>query len=46
MGELLFAPTGALREDSLGNGWGEEYIEPSSRFERAVQLRSQPRRAW
>lgn len=38
--KLLFAPTGALQEDSLASGWGEEYIELSSRFDHAVQLRS------
>lgn len=38
--KLLFAPTGALQEDSLASGWGEEYTELSSRFDQAVQLRS------
>ncbi len=38
--KLLFAPTGALQEDSLASGWGEEYIELSSRFDQAAQLRS------
>jgi hypothetical protein len=33
---LLFAPTGALQEDSLARGWAGEYLELSSRFDRAV----------
>lgn len=36
---LLFAPTGALQEDSLASGWGQGYIQLSSRFDQAVQLR-------
>ena len=30
---LLFAPTGTLQEISLSNGWGELFIEMSSRFD-------------
>ena len=41
--KLLFAPTGALQEDSLASGWGQEYIELSSRFDRAMQLTSRSR---
>jgi hypothetical protein len=33
----LFAPTGALQEISINSGWGEEFIEISSRFDELVK---------
>ncbi|MFX3633579.1 MAG: hypothetical protein ACE3L7_24825 [Candidatus Pristimantibacillus sp.] len=34
--QLLFAPTGSLQEISISNGWSNEYIELSSRFDHIV----------
>lgn len=31
--KLLFAPTGSLQEISIHSGWGNEFIEISSRFD-------------
>ena len=31
--KLLFAPTGAIQEISMANGWHSEYIELSTRFD-------------
>jgi hypothetical protein len=31
--KLLFAPTGALQETSLENGWAEEYLSLSAKFD-------------
>jgi hypothetical protein len=31
----LFAPTASVQEHSLSNGWGEEFIALSARFDRA-----------
>ena len=33
--EILFAPTGSIQEVSLSSGWGEEFIDLASRFDRA-----------
>lgn len=30
--EILFAPTGSLQEISIDNGWGNKFVELSSRF--------------
>lgn len=34
--KLLFAPTGDLQETSMGNGWGDEYLELSSKFDTLI----------
>lgn len=34
--ELLFAPTGDLQETSIDNGWDDEFLELSARFDRAI----------
>lgn len=34
---LLFAPTGALQETSMDNGWADEFIVLSSEFDRLIQ---------
>jgi hypothetical protein len=31
--KLLFAPTGALQETSMDNGWSSEYLSLSARFD-------------
>ena len=33
---VLFAPTGPLQEVSISSGWGEEFLDLASRFDRAV----------
>lgn len=33
---LLFAPTGDIQETSIENGWADEFIVLSDRFDRAV----------
>jgi hypothetical protein len=33
---LLFAPTGALQETSIDNGWGDEYLLLSAQFDRLI----------
>ncbi|MEA4987640.1 MAG: hypothetical protein VB095_06235 [Anaerovorax sp.] len=33
---LLFAPTGAFQEISIDNGWSDEFIEISERFDDIV----------
>jgi len=33
---LLFAPTGDLQETSIDNGWGDEFVALSARFDRAI----------
>ena len=33
---LLFAPTGALQETAMSNGWSDEYLELSSRFDNTI----------
>lgn len=35
---LLFAPTGDLQEISISNGWGEKFIEVSSKFDKLTDL--------
>lgn len=37
---LLFAPTGALQETSLANGWAEEYLVLAAAFDRCTGWRS------
>jgi len=32
--KLLFAPTGSLQEISIDSGWGEEFLEISSTFDK------------
>ena len=34
--KLLFAPTGPLQETAIDNGWGDEFVALSARFDRAV----------
>jgi hypothetical protein len=34
--KLLFAPTGALQETSMANGWAEEYLSLSAQFDRLI----------
>lgn len=31
--KLLFAPTGALQETSISNGWAEEFLSLSAKFD-------------
>lgn len=31
--KLLFAPTGDLQETSIANGWAEEYLSLSAKFD-------------
>ena len=33
---VLLAPTGPIQEVSISSGWGEEFLELSGRFDRAV----------
>jgi hypothetical protein len=35
--KLLFAPTGALQETSMDNGWADEYLLLSAEFDRLIQ---------
>ena len=35
--KLLFAPTGALQETSMDNGWAEEYLRLSERFDGLIE---------
>jgi hypothetical protein len=32
---ILFAPTGNLQEVSLSSGWGDEFLELATRFDKA-----------
>ncbi len=34
--ELLFAPTGSIQEVSVSSGWGQLFLELSSRFDQAL----------
>lgn len=34
--QFLFAPTGPLQETSTGNGWPEEFLALSARFDAAI----------
>jgi hypothetical protein len=34
--KLLFAPTGALQETSMDNGWSNEYLLLSAKFDRLI----------
>jgi hypothetical protein len=34
--KLLFAPTGALQETSMENGWSHEYLLLSAEFDRLI----------
>src|SRR5687768_12832530 len=34
--ELLFLPTGPIQEVGLSSGWGREFLDLASRFDRAV----------
>jgi hypothetical protein len=34
--DLLFAPTGALQELSIGNGWQHEFLVLAERYDEAV----------
>jgi hypothetical protein len=34
--ELLFLPTGPIQEVSVSSGWGQEFVELASRFDRAI----------
>lgn len=33
---LLFSPTGPLQETAMGNGWHDEYVELSLRFDNVI----------
>jgi hypothetical protein len=33
----LFAPTGPIQEVSVSSGWGDQFLELASRFDRAVR---------
>jgi hypothetical protein len=35
--EFLFLPTGPIQEVSLSSGWGQEFLEISSRLDSAVE---------
>jgi hypothetical protein len=35
--KLLFAPTGALQETSMDNGWSDEYLLLSAEFDRLIE---------
>jgi hypothetical protein len=35
--KLLFAPTGAFQEISLGSGWSDEYLEIAARFDKVYE---------
>lgn len=35
--KLLFAPTGALQETSLDNGWSEDYLSLSGTFDGLIE---------
>ncbi len=35
--ELLFAPTGALQETSMANGWATEYLLLSEEFDHLIE---------
>jgi hypothetical protein len=34
---LLFAPTGIIQECSISNGWDEQYLKLSEKFDRLIQ---------
>jgi hypothetical protein len=34
---VLFAPTGPIQEVSVSSGWGNDFLELSSRFDRALK---------
>lgn len=36
--KILFAPTGSLQEISIRSGWGNEFIEISSKFDAAMEF--------
>ena len=36
--KLLFAPTGALQETSMDNGWASEYFLLSKRFDGLIEM--------
>jgi hypothetical protein len=36
--ELLFLPTGPIQEVSVSSGWGREFLDLASRFDRAVAM--------
>jgi hypothetical protein len=35
--ELLFAPTGSIQEISINSGWGNEFLNISDRFDKAIK---------
>ena len=35
--EILFAPTGMLQEVSTDSGWGDEFLDVASDFDRAAK---------
>jgi hypothetical protein len=35
--KLLFAPTGALQETAMDNGWSDEYLVLSAEFDRLIK---------
>ncbi len=35
--KTLFAPTGSFQEMSIDNGWGDEYIELSEKFDQLIR---------
>lgn len=34
--KLLFAPTGALQDTSIDNGWGDQYVALGTRFDSVI----------
>jgi hypothetical protein len=46
--QTAFAPTGPIQEVSVTSGWGQEFLDISSRFDAALErlLASEGRSAW
>ena len=40
--KLLFAPTGALQDTSIANGWAEEYLLLAARFDTLIAEYGEP----
>lgn len=36
--DFLFLPTGSLQDISIDNGWGDEFLELSERFDRLKEI--------
>jgi hypothetical protein len=35
--KLVFAPTGALQDTAIANGWGDEYLSLAARFDTLIR---------